>query len=132
MKLLRLEIRTPQEVVVDREAESVVVSLADGWLGIQPGHAPFVARVTPGEVVVRAAGQTETVATIGGLLAVAGDRVTLLTGAARRNCDLDQLEREIDDETRQLAAMETEAERHFDRVLRQAAATFAHQRRPRP
>jgi F-type H+-transporting ATPase subunit epsilon len=126
---LRLDILTPQAAVLSQPVEEVVAPIPDGWLGILPGHAPFVARLMPGEVIVRDGGKERLVATIGGILAVSGDLVTVLTGVARLDSNLETLEREISDEARQLAAIETEAEKHFDRVLRQASAAFAGHRR---
>ncbi len=129
MKRLRLAVLTPQETVVSEDVDEVIVPLSDGWLGILPGHLPFVARLTPGDVIVRTEDKRRLLATIGGILTVGDGTATILTGAARDNCELEQLEREIGNETQQLAAMETEAERHFDRVLRQAASTVTRTRR---
>jgi hypothetical protein len=42
--------------------------------------------------------------------------------------DLETLERSISEEAEQLAEMEQEAERHFDRVYRQMAQTLNHRR----
>jgi F-type H+-transporting ATPase subunit epsilon len=126
---LRIVVLTPQATVVSEEVDTVVVPLIDGWRGIMPGHAPFASRLMPGEVILRVEGKDRAVATIGGLLHVDHNTATILTGIARLGCNLETLEREISDEARQLAAIETEAEKHFDRVLRKASTTFTRRRR---
>lgn len=128
MSTLRLEVLTPQATVLDQDVESLVVPLPDGWLGVWPGHAPFQARLLPGEVLVRSAGQERVLATLGGTLATDGSRATILTGVAMLDCHLDALEQSISEEAEQLATMEQEAERHFDRVYRQMAHTLNHRR----
>jgi len=55
--------------------------------------------------------------------------VTVLTGVAAVDCPLENLEHAISEESQQLAALEREAEKHFDRVYRQMAHTFNHYRR---
>ncbi len=127
-----MEVLTPEQSILSQEVEEVVVPLSDGWLGILDGHAPFVGRITPGAVLLRNGPTRSTLATVGGTVAITNNLVTILTGAARLNCSFAELERALDDEARQLAAMETEAERHFDRVLRQATATLTRRRGREP
>jgi F-type H+-transporting ATPase subunit epsilon len=129
MSTLRLEVLTPQATVLDQEVASLVVPLPDGWLGVWPGHAPFQARLLPGEILFRSASQERVLATLGGTFATDGVRATVLTGVAMLDCHLDTLEQRISEEAEQLAEMEQEAERHFDRVYRQMAHTFNHRRR---
>ena len=128
---MRLLVLTPEESVFDGQVDGAIVPLPDGWLGIYPGHLPFSARVRPGEILVQVGDRSTVIATIGGILSVEDDAVTLLTGAAKTDTTLERLEHDIGNETRQLAALEVEAERHFDRVLRQVANTFARHRRSR-
>lgn len=131
MKTLHLTIVTPQTTVFDDVVESVIAPLADGWKGVLPGHASFVARVMRGEVVFRREGKEHVVATLGGALSVNGETVTLLTGVAALDRTLENLEHEIGEESQRLAALEQEAEKHFDRVYRQMAGAFNYHRRRR-
>ncbi len=82
-----------------------------------------------GEVLFRTAGKERVLATLGGILAVDGDTVTILTGVAALDRTMEMLEREISEEAQRLATLEQEAEKHFNRVYRQMARTFNHQRR---
>jgi F0F1-type ATP synthase epsilon subunit len=129
MTVLRLEVLTPGATVIDQEIDSLVAPLTDGWRGILAGHAGFQARLMPGEVFFKAQGRRRMLATLGGTLTMDGKTVNILSGLARLDCDLESLERNISAESEQLAAMETAAERHFDRVYRQMAHTLAHRRR---
>jgi len=124
MSTLRLVVLTPLATVVDDEVDSVTVPLPDGWYGVLPGHAPFQARVLAGAIVVCMTGRDRLLATLGGALTVEEDAATLLTGAAALDKDLDALERGIGDEVKRLAALEQEAEKHFNQVYRQLARTF--------
>jgi F-type H+-transporting ATPase subunit epsilon len=128
MKTLHLEVLTPQATLLEQDVTSLVVPLLNGWLGVFPGHAPFQARLLPGEVIFRSAGQERMMATLGGTLVTDGDRATILTGVAMLDHDLDVLEQRISEEAEQLTKMEEEAEKHFDRVYRQMAHTFKHRR----
>ena len=121
---LRFEVLTLERLVLDQEVDALNVPLPDGWIGIWPGHAAFQARVMGGEVVFRVGDRERTLATLGGTIVVEADRVTLLPAQPRLDRDLSQLEQEISEEFAALQAMETEAEKHFDRVYRQVAETF--------
>lgn len=127
---LRFVVLTPLATVLDGAADWVTVPLPDGWYGVLPGHAPFQARVLAGTIVAGLAGRDRSVATLGGTLTVDDNVVTLLTGAAALDKDADALEREIGDEVKRLAALEREAEKHFNRVYRQLARTFRARGRP--
>jgi F-type H+-transporting ATPase subunit epsilon len=118
---MRLLVLTPDATIFNGPVEEVVVPLPDGWLGVRPRHAPFQARLLAGDVVVRADGHERTLATLGGTMVVERDGITILTGVARLDCDLEALEREIGDDLKRRTALEQEAEKHFDRVYRQMA-----------
>ncbi len=129
MKTLRLTVLTPQATVFAAAVDAVIVPIPDGWLGVLPGHAPFQSRLMRGEVLFRTDGKERVLATLGGTLAVDRDTVTILTGVAALDRTVETLEREISEEVQRLAALEQEAEKHFNRVYRQMARTFNHQRR---
>jgi F-type H+-transporting ATPase subunit epsilon len=118
---MRLLVVTLDATVFDGSIEEIVVPLPDGWLGVRPRHAPFQARLLAGDLVVRADGGERMLATLGGTIIVERDGVTILTGVARLDCDLEALEREIGDDLRRRTTLEQEAEKHFDRVYRQVA-----------
>ena len=51
-KLLRLKVVTPEEVVFEGNARSLVAPAWDGWVGILPGHAPFLTLMGEGPLSV--------------------------------------------------------------------------------
>jgi F-type H+-transporting ATPase subunit epsilon len=124
VRQLKLQVLTPQALVFEERVETVVAPLPDGWIGVLPGHTAFQARLMRGLVVFEASGRRRTIATIGGIISVADDTVTVLTGAAAVDQDLADLEREIGEESAQIEEIEREAEKHFDRVYRALARTF--------
>jgi F-type H+-transporting ATPase subunit epsilon len=127
---LRLVVLTPLATVLDGAADWVTVPLSDGWYGMLPGHAPFQARVLAGTIVLGLEGRSRLLATLGGTLMLEENVVTLLTGAAALDVEMDALERGIGDEVKRLTALEREAEKHFNQVYRQLARTFRARRRP--
>ncbi len=129
MKALRLTVLTPLVTVFDETVDAVIAPFADGWRGILPGHTSFVARLRRGEILFRIGAKERRIATVGGVFSVDQEQVTVLTGVAAVDCPLEQLAHAISEETQQLATLEREAEKHFDRVYRQMARTFNHRRR---
>jgi F0F1-type ATP synthase epsilon subunit len=129
VKTLRLTVVTPHATVFDDIVDAVIASLSDGWRGVLSEHASFVARLLRGEILFRVGGKERVVATLGGAISVDREGVTVLTGVAALDCPLENLEHAISEESQQLAALEREAEKHFDRVYRQMAHTFNHHRR---
>jgi F-type H+-transporting ATPase subunit epsilon len=129
VSLLRLEVLTPQAIVFEGEVDEVVAPLPRGWIGVLPGHSPFLARLMRGQVLLRNGDQERLVATIGGSIAVEANLVTLLTGAAALDTTFAELEASLGSEAERVKAMEQEAERHFDRVYRTLADTLRPGRR---
>jgi F-type H+-transporting ATPase subunit epsilon len=121
---LRIEVFTPQGNVLDVPVDSVVAPLPDGWIGILPGHAPFQSRLLAGVVAFRAEDHRRVVATLGGVLSTDADVVSILTGSARLDADLHELEVDIGERAEQAQAIEQEAEKHFGRVYRALADTL--------
>lgn len=136
---LTVSVVTPERVVFEGAAESVVAPAFDGELGILPGHAPFVTLLGSGELRVRGAGadagntgrdapaggeaenkagEPRRTAIRGGFLQVHGNVVRVLTEEAVSAEELDR------------AALDKEAAELADRTAEQAAdAEAAAQRR---
>ena len=83
--VLRVSVISPERVLFDGEATSVVAPAFDGEVGILTGHAPMMTLLGKGELRV-SSGAGERVFTIeGGFLQVVKDQVRVVTekGAAR-------------------------------------------------
>jgi F-type H+-transporting ATPase subunit epsilon len=87
---LHLSITTPEELVFDGEASSVVVPAADGELGVLPRHAPLIGSLGEGELrVAQAAGGTSRYFVEGGFLQVLENKVTVLAVKAQPLASID-------------------------------------------
>jgi len=79
---LKLEIVTPDGIVVSVDAEMVTLPGAEGQIGILPQHIPLMSQVVPGEIIVRT-GETNRYLAVGeGLVEITGNAVSILTDMA--------------------------------------------------
>jgi F-type H+-transporting ATPase subunit epsilon len=98
---LRLEIITPETVVYSKDVEMVTLPAITGQIGVLPHHVRLMTQMVPGEITVREEGQSSFLAVGGGLVAVTGDRVAILTDMAIAAESIDEAKVE---EARQRAA----------------------------
>lgn len=75
---LKLEILTPERSLFQAEVDSVRVPGLEGYFGVFPGHAPFIAALKPGTLKVDAQGKTSFFALSGGFSEVLPDSVSIL------------------------------------------------------
>jgi len=68
--------------LLDQPADFVAVPLADGEIGIAPGHTPLVGRLGAGELRITHEGRTSRYYVESGFVEVVSDVVTLLTNRA--------------------------------------------------
>lgn len=110
-KTFRLEIVTPERIVLQQDAASVVAPGAEGSLGILANHAPLMAELAVGEVDIRdAGGALHRMAVSGGFMEVAENTVRILADTAEKAEEIDvQRAREAADRARErLSAVEAE------------------------
>ena len=86
---LSVDILTPEKIVQQVQADSVVVPAADGELGILPHHAPLVSLLGVGELRIRKGGQEELFAVAGGFLQVRPDKVVVMAETADLASEID-------------------------------------------
>lgn len=86
---LHLEIITAGGAVVDTQATQVTLPLADGEVGILPGHAPLLGALMCGVVRYTTAGKEHYCAVSPGTVNVAAGNVTVLARTAERAPDID-------------------------------------------
>lgn len=94
-KKLAVRIITPERVVFEDEADTVVATAFDGEFGILPGHAPMMVALGIGEFRIRRGESYEWFAVGQGFLHVVDDVVTVLTpfAQAAREIDVDEARR---------------------------------------
>ena len=79
---IRCIVVTPERTELDREADSVVLPMFDGELGILAGRAPMIGRLGFGVLRLQTAAGPERYYVDGGFAQVENDTVNILTGRA--------------------------------------------------
>ena len=80
MAALNVRVVSPQHVVFEGEAASLVAPAWDGQVGVLPGHAPMIALMGAGTLDVDVpGGGSHRFHVAGGVLKVVADEVTVLT-----------------------------------------------------
>jgi F-type H+-transporting ATPase subunit epsilon len=116
---MHLEILTPDELILNTDVDVIRVQLSDGWWGILPGHAPFLAHIVAGIMLYRQQEDTHYVALYQGTIEVQHppnapqpNRVLVLTAAVEVGDDLAELGHALE---RQRARMnQTAREAHIE------------------
>ena len=89
MEGLRLEIVTPDSVVVSADVDYVGACGIDGEFGLMPQHVPMVSALKVGDVYYRKGNETTWVFVSGGFAQIADNKVTILAESAERASDID-------------------------------------------
>ena len=98
---LRLEIITPQAIVVSEDVEMVTLPAIEGEMGVYPQHVRLITQIVPGEIMVTKDGQDRFLAVGEGLVEVTSTRVAIVTDMAIPSEQIDEAKVE---EARQRAA----------------------------
>jgi F-type H+-transporting ATPase subunit epsilon len=86
---IRLEIVTPEKMLVREDVDEVVVPGEDGYLGVLPGHTPLLATLKVGDLWYRKGQEKTHVPIAGGFVEVLPDRVTILAEVAAADAVVD-------------------------------------------
>lgn len=78
MKLFQTEILTPQKTVFSGQAEALVLKGALGYFGVLAGHAPLIARLSPGKLKLTKDGKESVYQAGPGFVQVSKERVSIL------------------------------------------------------
>ena len=90
MSQFHLKIVTPEKEIFNEEVSEVLVTSAEGELGILPHHANLMARLVPGALRIKK-GEKETVLATGeGFLQIVDNKLTILTDLAEHAQDIDE------------------------------------------
>ena len=87
--MLKLEIVTPEKLVLDAEVDSVTVPTVTGEAGILPNHAPLISALKPGVLAYTTKGSTDKLAVSGGFVEVNADTVSVLVDTAESAGEID-------------------------------------------
>lgn len=117
MATTRLQVVTPERIVLEEDVDIVVARGAEGDLGVLHGHEPLITPLSVGELLYRMNGEEHVLAVAGGFLEVTPDRVVVLADLAERS---DEIDRHRAEEARQKA--EAALAEHRGTELEAAAA----------
>ncbi|MEX0752648.1 MAG: F0F1 ATP synthase subunit epsilon [Xanthobacteraceae bacterium] len=90
MATFRFDLVAPDKLVFSGEVEQVDVPGAEGDFGVLAGHAPLVALLKPGILVVHEAGQERRFVVLGGFAEVNPQGLTVLADVASSIEELDR------------------------------------------
>jgi F-type H+-transporting ATPase subunit epsilon len=79
--VLRISVISPERVLYEGEADSLVAPAFDGEVGVLPGHAPMMTLLGRGELRLAGAGARR-FAVEGGFMQVVDDQVRIVTERA--------------------------------------------------
>ena len=111
---VEFELVTPEQLLLSRGVEMVVVPGAEGDFGVLPRHTPMTSNVRPGVIRVYEGGKvTEDIFVAGGFAEVTPARCTVLADQAMPVAELDRAaaEQRLKDEREDLADAKTDEER---------------------
>ncbi len=111
---VEFELVTPEQLLLSRGVEMVVVPGAEGDFGVLPRHTPMISNVRPGVIRVYEGGKvTEDIFVAGGFAEVTPARCTVLADQAMPVAELDRAaaEQRLKDEREDLADAKTDEER---------------------
>ncbi|TVR18967.1 MAG: ATP synthase F1 subunit epsilon [Anaerolineaceae bacterium] len=92
-----------EKVFEEKEADMVSIPAEDGQMGVLPHHAPTVASLGEGELIVKKGIARESFLIFGGVVDVRPDKVVVLAEIADTTFDIDQEKaQEARDHARQL------------------------------
>ena len=89
MANLRLEVVTPEKVLISQNVDMVVAPGSLGEFGVLEGHVPFLSGIVPGELRFTADGKTERFVVMNGFAEVSDDKVSILVNAAEPAEEID-------------------------------------------
>jgi len=90
MATFQLELVTPDKVLFSGPVEQVDVPGAEGDFGVLAGHAPLVATLKPGVMVVHEGGKHHRLVVTGGFAEVNAEGLTILADFADKVEDFDR------------------------------------------
>ena len=86
---VKLEIITPQGLIVGEEVDEVVCSGSEGEFGVLPGHVPFFTTLKIGMLSYKKGNASQHVFVNWGYAEVGPDRVMILADSAEKSDEID-------------------------------------------
>ncbi|WP_410208971.1 ATP synthase F1 subunit epsilon [Fusobacterium sp.] len=98
MATFKVKVVTYEELVLEQEADFVLVRTTEGDMGILPNHAPFIAGLSTGEMKIRLGEKEEKYFVSEGLLEISNNVVTIIATEAipADQLDVERERREVE------------------------------------
>lgn len=117
MAQLHLKIVTPEELILDEEVSQVNVSTEQGEIGILPNHINLMAKLKPGELIIKKGGKVDFLAIGDGFLQVTGNVLTVMTDLAVHTQDIDEKAVEEAKKRAEIALSQTLTDQEYAETL---------------
>ena len=117
---IRIEIVSPERLVLSEQAQSVVVPGTEGYFTVMGDHAPLMSTLKPGFITVtRADGNAQTFYVRGGFADVSPEGLTILAEQASVLSEFNKadIERLLAEAQEQLARAESHEDRSYAQEL---------------
>ena len=89
MTTLKLEIVSPDRLVLAEEVEELQIPGKAGYMGILPGHIPLVTELDIGEMSYKKEGESHYVSIVFGYCEISSDRINILAEKAEKAGEID-------------------------------------------
>jgi len=86
---IRLELVTPERMLVSEEVDEVIAPGYEGEFGVLPDHTPYLAILDIGILRSRTGAETRKIAVGGGFVEVGPDRVVVMADVAEKAEEID-------------------------------------------
>jgi F-type H+-transporting ATPase subunit epsilon len=91
MATFHFDLVSPEKLAFSGEVDQVDIPGAEGYFGVLAGHAPLVAALRPGILVIIAGGSKQKVIVLGGLAEVSEKGLTVLADTATSIDEIDRV-----------------------------------------
>lgn len=98
MATFKIKVVTYEELVLQQEADFVLVRTTEGDMGILPNHAPFIAELSTGEMKIRLGNKEEKYFVSEGLIEISNNVVTIIASEAipADQLDIERARKEVE------------------------------------
>lgn len=86
---LYVKVVTPDRIVYEGEADSLILPGHDGYFGVLPNHAPMISTLSIGEFKIKNGIQEQYYAIDGGFCEIGNNKVIVITSSAQRADEID-------------------------------------------
>lgn len=114
MASISFDLVSPERLLLSTDAEMITVPGTDGYMGVMAGHAPLITGLRAGMIDVLKDGTDTRYFIRGGFAEVSPQKITVLAEEALPMSEvaLTVLDQRVLDAEEELAAAQTESERH--------------------